>query len=109
MVCPVHDGVCVHTMQAVFEPRGDIWYESVWVLSCVPILSFPKHCDNSGTYTLAEWKRKKRFTVLNVFVFPFCDRQIWSGKLEEKTKTKKVVALFSITRLIFSLVFVIFV
>ena len=41
--------VCARVYQAsYFLPRGDLWYEHVWVPSCVPILSFPEHCDNSG-------------------------------------------------------------
>lgn len=52
-----------------FLHRGDLWYEPVWVLLCVPLLSFPEHCDSSGKTHRANGRDKELLSHSFFFLF----------------------------------------
>lgn len=86
--------VCVCSHQVIFLHRGDLWYEPVRVLSCVPIYSvFPEHCDNSGE-TRTHWANERDKDLLSslTFVFLFVSRS--ETEWGEKVKRNKSCCYF---------------
>lgn len=93
--------VCACVASEIFFYRGYLCYEPVWMLSCVPILSFPEHCDTSGK-TQTHWANARDKDLLSwlflfFFYYVFNFSILWFGLRcgVEKVKKQKKLLLFS--------------
>lgn len=92
--------VCARVHVCVRGKRAIFYTEVIYgmSLSCVPILSFPKHCDNSGK-TRTQWANGRDKDLLSelfvVFKFPYLWVGLRHGVKKEEKKTQKKILLFS--------------